>query len=247
MSFQPKIVFSDFDGTLTHGSELVPKFFEILDLIKSMKSELVIVTGRSRAWAHFFLTHFGPLEAVIAEGGGILVTRHKEEPKERLLIPEIEVRRLAQLSEKLSQEFEGVEFSTDTSGRLTDRAISLEYLNEHPEQKREICAFLERENLNYSESNVHLNYWAGPINKYSAIEFFLSNYRDGVALDDCIFFGDSLNDESCFKSFKHSVGVSNIERVMSRLKHPPKIILKGKEQEGPHGVLSHLQSLSSES
>lgn len=245
MSFHPKIVFSDFDGTLTHGSELVPKFFEILEVIKGLQSELVIVTGRSRAWAHFFLTHFGPLHAVIAEGGGILVTRHKEEPKERLLIPEIEVRRLANLTEKLTKEFDGVEFSTDTSGRLTDRAISLEYLNEHPEQKKEICAFLERENLNYSESNVHLNYWAGDINKYKAIEFFLSNYRDGVALDDCIFFGDSLNDESCFKSFKHSVGVANVERVLGRMKHTPKVILKGSEQEGPYGVLSYLQSLSS--
>ncbi len=247
MSFQPKIVFSDFDGTLTHGSELVPKFFEILAAIEKMGSELVIVTGRSRAWAHFFLTHFGPLKAVIAEGGGILVTRFKEEPKERLLIPDIEVRRLASLTEKLAHEFEGVEFSTDTSGRLTDRAISLEYLNENPEIKKAICAFLERESLNYSESNVHLNYWAGEINKYKAIEFFLSNYRDGVALDDCIFFGDSLNDESCFKSFKYSVGVSNISRVIERLKHPPKVILQGSEQEGPHGVLSYLQKLSSES
>ena len=243
MSFSPKIVFSDFDGTLTHGSELVPLFFDILALLEKKQIELVIVTGRSRAWAHFLLTHFGPLQAVIAEGGGVLVTRHKEEPHERLLVPEIEVRRLEMLSDKLLKEFPGVPFSTDTSGRLTDRAISLQYLSDKPELKKEICHFLERENLNYTQSNVHLNFWAGDVDKYQAIEFFLSNYRSEVALDDSIFFGDSLNDESCFKSFKRSVGVSNISGVLSDLKFTPSTILKGKDKEGPYGVHSYLSEL----
>lgn len=243
MNLKPRIVFSDFDGTLTHGSELVPIFFDILTLLKNHDVELVVVTGRSRAWAHFLLTHFKTLKAVIAEGGGVLVTQNADEPNERLLIDEMEVRRLESLTAKLLSEFPALILSTDSSGRLTDRAISLEMLLNDKKLHDEVCAFLKKENLNYTQSNVHLNFWAGNINKYQAVEFFLSNYRGGVALRECIFFGDSLNDESCFKNFEHSVGVSNIVHILDELKNPPSEILVGEEMEGPYGVYAYLSKL----
>ena len=243
MDLKPKIVFSDFDGTLTHGCELVPIFFEILSLLKKHQTELVIVTGRSRAWAHFLLTHFPSLRAVIAEGGGVLVQANGHEPLERLLIDEMEVRRLADLTNDLLKEFPDLSLSTDSSGRLTDRAIPLNYLKANPEIHAEVCAFLKKENLNFSHSNVHLNYWAGPISKYASIEYFISNYRGDVALKDCIFFGDSLNDESCFQNFEHSVGVSNIVHILDELKYPPSEILVGEDKEGPYGVFAYLSRL----
>ena len=53
------IFFSDFDGTLTkEGRELTREFFDILDLIAKHDHELVIVSGRSLSWGHFFLTHY---------------------------------------------------------------------------------------------------------------------------------------------------------------------------------------------
>ncbi len=54
---KPKLVLSDFDGTLTEHTELTPKFFEILELLKASNIPLLIVTGRSLSWAHFLLTH----------------------------------------------------------------------------------------------------------------------------------------------------------------------------------------------
>src|SRR5690606_35812046 len=66
------IFFSDFDGTLTvEGSGLTRDFFEIIDHIHKHGHELVIVSGRSLSWGHFFLTHF-PLKACIMEGGGVI-------------------------------------------------------------------------------------------------------------------------------------------------------------------------------
>ena len=70
----PKIVFSDFDGTLTEQGRFSPVFFDVLKLIKQNNSELVIVTGRPLSWAHFLLTHFD-LDCVITEGGGMLSLR----------------------------------------------------------------------------------------------------------------------------------------------------------------------------
>ena len=67
------IFYSDFDGTLTkEGRELTREFFDILDLIAKYNHELVIVSGRSLSWGHFFLTHF-PLRACIMEGGGVVL------------------------------------------------------------------------------------------------------------------------------------------------------------------------------
>ncbi len=72
-----KIVFSDFDGTLTNNGKLGAIFFDLLNIIEKGNSELVIVSGRSLSWGHFLLTHF-PLKRVIMEGGGVIVSKSKE-------------------------------------------------------------------------------------------------------------------------------------------------------------------------
>ena len=54
-----KVIFSDFDGTLTVASgKLGASFFELLELIEQNQAELVVVSGRSLSWGHFLLTHF---------------------------------------------------------------------------------------------------------------------------------------------------------------------------------------------
>ena len=53
-----KIVFSDFDGTLTNEKMLGSQIFDILDLTAKNNCELVVVSGRSVSWGHFLLTHF---------------------------------------------------------------------------------------------------------------------------------------------------------------------------------------------
>ena len=58
-----------------------------------------------------------------------------------------------------------------------------------------------------------------------------------------MYFGDSLNDESMFEKFTHTVGVSNIDRVLNKLKYKPKTILKGEENIGPDGVINFLTNL----
>ena len=66
------IFFSDFDGTLTLDGHLTREFFDVVDFIKKHGHELVIVSGRSLSWGHFFLTHF-PFNACIMEGGGVIL------------------------------------------------------------------------------------------------------------------------------------------------------------------------------
>lgn len=237
------IIFSDFDGTLTmEGRELTPHFFEILDHLKKANRELVIVSGRSLSWGHFFLTHF-PLKACIMEGGGVILYVDKDgEIKEEPLVSKDEINELARFTSELAHHFPHIPLSKDSFGRLTDRAIEFKLMDE--EWITEVMQFMDKQKINYSKSNVHINFWKGNISKYLGVKAFLNNHRKHIFEKDCWFFGDAPNDESMFQLFHNSVGVSNIKHSLDRIKYHPRIILKGDENAGPRGVLSFLKTLS---
>ena len=233
-----KIVFSDFDGTLTFKEGLSPVFFDILNLLESKNIPLVIVTGRSLSWGHFLLTHFPFLQDVIVEGGGAIVSRSGKFITEECLISESEVLKLSDFTKEFADEFPNIKLSVDSFGRKTDRAIELHDLQDgilfhHIED------FLRDRNMNFSTSNVHLNFWCGEVSKYLAVEHFLKKHKKFE--EECVFFGDSLNDQAMFQSFPNTVGVSNISSIIDLLEFKPKTILTGKENIGPNGVLNYLK------
>lgn len=237
------IFFSDFDGTLTmEGRELTRDFFEILDLIKHKGHELVIVSGRSLSWGHFFLTHF-PLKACIMEGGGvILYLDEKGEIVQEPLVSQTELNRLTAFTEKLKHHFPHIPLSADSFGRLTDRAIEFHLMDE--KWIDDVMTFMDQEKINYSKSNVHINFWCGEISKFWGVEAFMKKHRPKKKVDECWFFGDAPNDQSMFELFHNSVGVSNIKHCLHRLTHKPRIILEGDENVGPKGVLSYIKKLT---
>ncbi len=235
-----KIVLSDFDGTLTFKEELGAIFFEILDLLKGKQIPLVIVTGRSLSWGHFLLTHFPFLTDVIVEGGGIIVKRNGKIITEELVVEESEVQRLSDFCQLLKREIPELALSVDSFGRKSDRAIEL-YDLQNEALKSKVIALLNEHHINYSTSNVHLNFWCGEISKFKAVTKFLAAKK--VNAENCVFFGDSLNDESMFKSFTHTVGVSNISSILNKLTHKPKVVLAGGENMGPYGVLNFLKKI----
>jgi HAD superfamily hydrolase (TIGR01484 family) len=235
------IFFSDFDGTLTLEGELTRDFFEIMDHVKKHGYELVIVSGRSLSWGHFFLTHF-PLTACIMEGGGVIVYRDdKNQIVQDPLVHREEVERLGQFTAKLKHHFPHVPLSADSFGRLTDRAIEFHLMEEA--WIDDVMAFMDKEKINYSKSNVHINFWCGEISKYHGVQKFLERHRPALKQKDCWFYGDAPNDVSMFELFHNSVGVSNIKHCLDRLKFKPRIVLEGDHNIGPRGVLAHMKSL----
>jgi HAD superfamily hydrolase (TIGR01484 family) len=232
-----KIVFSDFDGTLTFKESLSPVFFDILSLLQSKNIPLVIVTGRSLSWGHFLLTHFSFLTDVIVEGGGAIVTRTGKFITEECMVSDVDVKRLANFALEFTRSFPNIKLSVDSFGRKTDRAIELHDLQDGV-LFHHIEDFLKNHNMNFSTSNVHLNFWCGEVSKYIAVDHFLKKRQGKEA--DCLFFGDSLNDQAMFKSFKNSIGVSNIAGILDRLDYKPATILTGDENIGPYGVLNYL-------
>ena len=237
-----RLVFSDLDGTLTHGVELGPVLFKITSLLESKNIPLIIVTGRSKSWAHFLLTHVTFLKHIISEGGGNLSWRDETGTlHDSLLLDTKEVNRLIEVTDKLYAEFEDLELSADSFGREADRAIELGWLKSDKAREDKIKEFFKKEKVTWSESSVHLNYWCGDISKYTAVSYFLKNHTD-CSEDECLYYGDALNDETMFKHFPHSVGVSNISDVLDKLEFKPSVVLKGTENEGPFGVFNHLSS-----
>lgn len=239
-----KAVFSDFDGTLTLNDELTIDFFKILKLLKGHGVPLIICTGRSKSWGHFLLTHIHDLDYVISEGGGTLSYVTKKNGRrilsDRSYVPREDLDKLEDVTARLLKKFPEIILSVDSFGREADRAIELEDLHSNPTLKEEICKFFDAEGINYSTSNVHMNYWCGEVSKMRSIEIFLKD-NPLAKLEETVFFGDSLNDESVFKDHPHTVGVANIDKVKDRFKYLPKVILTGKDKEGPLGVLSYLE------
>jgi HAD superfamily hydrolase (TIGR01484 family) len=237
------IFFSDFDGTLTTDGKLTRDFFEIMEFIEKKDHELVIVSGRSLSWGHFFLTHF-PLKACIMEGGGVIIYRDERgEIVQEPLVSEIELDRLVSFTRQLQHHYPHVPLSADSFGRLTDRAIEFHLMDE--KWIEEVMDFMEKKEINFSKSNVHINFWCGDISKYLGVVHFLKKFRPTLSAQECWFFGDAPNDESMFELFHNSVGVSNISHCLHKLKFKPRIILEGAENEGPKGVLSFLHKTCS--
>lgn len=239
----PKLVFSDFDGTLTLGTALGPIFFDILEFCAQKNWPFIVVTGRSVQWSYFTLTHLPSLHLSIAEGGGVWVEKKSEhELVTHLNITEEERLHLKQTSKKLLSQFP-VFLSADSTGRITDRAIELYEFEKSPTLKKEVESFLEEHKLHHSTSSVHLNFWAGDISKSQAMEKILERFYPDVSKDELLYFGDSLNDETVFRDFPHTVGVANLEKIQHKLKHLPQVILRGDQYHGPHGVSFYLHSL----
>ncbi|RZF22776.1 HAD family phosphatase [Halobacteriovorax vibrionivorans] len=239
----PKIILSDFDGTLTHHTEMSSELFDILNLAESKKIPFVIVTGRSISWAHFLITHFSTLPIVISEGGGALSWRDKNGLiQNEFLVPESELAKLEAFCVKLKEKYPNLNLTSDSLGRVSDRAIELCDL-EDEKFKNEICHLMDEEGINYSTSNVHLNFWCGNLSKANATKVLFNKFFSHLNMEEeSIYFGDSLNDQSMFDKVKTSIGVSNIDSVMDRLSVKPHIILKGKENAGPSGVLNYLKN-----
>ena len=235
----PKIVFSDFDGTLTEQGNFSPVFFDVLKIIQDKGAELAIVTGRPLSWAHFLLTHF-PINCVITEGGGVVSEKNEIDFEDQFLVDKSELDHLKNVEINLINGFPGIKLSEDSRCRVTDRAIDLTFLAQFGHEE-EIEKFLLFNKINFSRSNVHLNFWSGKVSKKNAIEYYLN--KKNILAENCMYIGDSLNDESAFSAFDHCVGVSNINPIIHKFRFPPKIILQGKENEEILGVLNYLKSI----
>lgn len=232
-----KIIFSDFDGTLTNNGLLGASFIDLIQALKQRGLPLIIVSGRSASWGQFLMTHYD-LNTVIMEGGGVILTKKNGVIHHKIMVENSDIDNLHRNYQEVLK-IKGIISSADNLGRLTDRAIEAERMKNDDLDK--VIAFLDSRKVHHSRSNVHLNLWCGEMSKAKAIENILEERH--ISETSCCYFGDSLNDESVFEYMTHTIGVSNIKNVLSELKHKPKLVLTGDDNAEIRGVLRFVNDL----
>ena len=243
-------VLTDVDGTLTLHGQLRASTYEALWSLHHIGLTIIPVTGRSAAWGHMML-HQWPIDAVIAESGGLAMWRVNKSGElvtadqldrqafqlEIQYFGDISARKdLVSLAEQWMPHYPPLCWASDQSQRLVDIAIDW---NEQVKAPRDVVTrFIEqcqKQGYRARASNVHINAWAGEFDKASSSLNLLKKLFDHDrhrAQSSWFFVGDAPNDESMFANFPHHVAVQGPEHFQGHVEQMPKRFSSAKASAG---------------
>jgi HAD superfamily hydrolase (TIGR01484 family) len=233
-------ILCDVDDTLTHEGALVPAAYAAIVRARQAGLHVVPVTGRPGGWAEV-LAALWPVDAVVAENGGLAIVREGPRALTRLYWDD-EATRAAQrprldaiIRDVLSQVPRG-RLADDNWLRLVDIAFDIgetQHLDQH--EIDDIVGRIKSAGANVLTSTVHAHAFFGDHDK-AAMLVRLGRERLAADLDGererWLFVGDSPNDQAGFRWFPSSVGVANVARFVDRLTPPPAYVTPS---EGGHG------------
>lgn len=243
-----KVVFTDVDDTLTWQGRLPVATLQALEDLQAAGIKVIPVTGGCGGWADC-LVRTWPVDTVIAENGSFwlheddhrIVTRdfHLDESTRNTNLKE-----LFAMGDQFRAAFPMIDYTHDQDFRLTDIAFDI---GQHVKIDREIAQaatqwWLDRGVLARC-SSIHINVWKGDYSKAVAAKRWLSQ-QEGLDVADCIFIGDSPNDDSMFTEFPLSVGVANIGKYLEQglIPHLPTYLTS---EPGGYGFCQLARSLLS--
>jgi len=240
-----KVLFTDVDDTLTWEGKLPVETFVALQQLKDAGVIVVPVTGACAGWCDCIVRTW-PVDFVIGENGSFwmtrdasgLVTRHF---RETLIDREQNIEHLHFLGETLKRNFPDISYTQDQPFRLTDIAFDI---GQQVQVERSIAQaatqWLLEQGVSAKLSSIHINAWIGSYNKADTAKAWLETTYPDLSLEQCIFIGDSPNDESMFEHFPVSVGVSNISRFVEQMEHTPNYITS---KQGGYGFIELAKTL----
>ena len=221
-----------------------------LEQLRDAGFAIVPVTGRSAGWAHMVLHHW-PVEAVVAESGGLCLYRDAGRHPDLALSrrPGTHRRRTACASppsrEQVMARIPGLVLADDNPFRLVDFAIDhCETVPPVPRERiEEAIAMFRDQGLQARASSVHINVWRGDFDKAPMSLRYLEQVR-GASLPEetrrWLFVGDAPNDASMFATFPCSVGVANLAPLLDRLPVPPRYLTVASHGDGFLELAAHL-------
>lgn len=190
---------------------------------------MVPVTGASAGWCDCLIKTW-PIAHIIGENGaltmeknktGIVSTRFLKQPG----TIEKDLKRLMEIGDELTRTYPDIGYTQDQPFRLTDIAFDIgQTVSVSEAMAVEATQWLQQRELKARRSSIHINVWLGNHSKATAAMAWLAQ-RD-IYIDQCIFVGDSPNDESMFEQFPLSVGVANINRFLTSMAYVPDHITK---------------------
>jgi HAD superfamily hydrolase (TIGR01484 family) len=242
-------IFTDIDDTLTVSGKLPAAVYAALEQLRDAGFAIVPVTGRSAGWAHLVLHHW-PVEAVVAESGGVCLHRdaggvprwlyHDEQA--RIAADRI---RIAAVAEQVMSRVPGLVLADDNPFRLVDFALDhCETVPPVPQARIEQAIAMFRDaGLQARASSVHINVWRGDFDKAPMSLRYLEEVRGAVPADEIarwLFVGDAPNDASMFATFPLGVGVANLAPLLDRLPVPPRFLTAASHGDGFRELAAHL-------
>ena len=224
ISPKPSIIFTDVDDTLTCDGRLPVETYAALYRLQQSGYQVVPVTGASAGWCDCIIKTW-PVDYIIGENGaltmakddnGIVSTQFAKNEED----VKSEFCELIKLGEQLSKQFPQVQFTQDQPFRRTDIAFDIgQAVTVDEAIAEQATVWLRQKGAQAKRSSIHINAWIGEHSKASGALSWLTDRN--FSEKDCLFIGDSPNDESMFQCFKLSIGVANIQRFLPVMEHRP--------------------------
>ena len=229
-----RFVLSDIDDTLTDDGRLSADAYAALEALRRSGRIVILVTGRPAGWCDL-IARFWPVDAVVGENGAFFFRydRARRRMIRKFRRSEAQRRtdtvRLRKMFATLAREFPGIGLAADQPYRISDIAIDVcEDRRPLPTRAVErIIARLEAMGATVKLSSIHINAWIGDFNKLQMIRALLTGtwHLDAAAMQaQCVYLGDSPNDEPMFEFFETSVGVANIRAFAGRMSVLPRYV-----------------------
>lgn len=233
-------VLTDIDDTLTDEGQLGPEAYKSLWKLKESGIHVVPVTGRPAGWCEM-IARMWPVDGVIGENGGFYFSYKNQKMKRHFVENSAQQnknrKKLNELQEKILKQVPGSAVASDQFSRLMDLAI--DFCEDVPAlakiDVKKIVKIFEQAGAHAKVSSIHVNGWFGDYNKLSETLLFLKNefgLSPAAAKKNCVFVGDSPNDEPMWEFFPNGMAVANIKKFENELKFKPAYVATKKGGEG---------------
>lgn len=230
LATQPPVlrgVFTDVDDTLTHEGVVVPEAYAAIARARAAGLRVVLVTGRPAGWAEV-LASVWPVDAAIAENGGVAYFKRDGRVHRRFFDPAEDAARLAALADDVTAALPFARRSDDCGLRVTDVAFDVgEYQQLSPDQIDAILTRCRALGARTLVSSVHAHACFHAADKARmAVRMAGELWGESVeaAAAHYAFVGDSPNDQAAFAFFAASIGVANVGRFLSQLQPAPRYV-----------------------
>lgn len=249
-----KVVAADVDGTLTSGGRLSASVVAALSALRARGLKVCLVTGRPSGWVQGLVSYL-PVDAAIAENGGVVFMGSEAEPLVRNSVTSAYEKLgaddqrgpLKKMFEELCADYPQLQVTGDNVYRLSDFTFHVGGLS--TAVLSALKQRIESSGLAFTWSTIHAHIMPCGQQKGAALRWLLERW--GIAAHPAkttLTIGDSPNDETlfCEADFPLSAGVANIVKYREVMSHYPKIISTLSESEGFVEIINTLLNLRSD-
>ena len=219
-----KVLATDIDGSITSDTKLSLDVLARFEELERQGIKIVLISGRSAAWAAALAHYLPGVFAAIAENGAVLIDRagaheapvlldgwDKAEHEDRMQRVEACFAEVIRLYPDLSP-------SNDNFTRLTDRALEVSSSIE-PAAIAEVASEFD---VRFTYSTVHYHLSASTLDKATGLARAMRAHlglSDVVIGNAVVTLGDSINDAPLFdaETFAATVGVRGVLRHLAAL------------------------------